>query len=331
MNNTNDIIAISRDKCLKEFEVYKNINYKKDKLDDDIFNKKLKHDEIDSINQIIELPYENSNNLYRYGFFHGIRDREYKLKLKYGGPRYTGGIVINNDFYSFTSYNDNFSYFIKKQNNIHLNKNYKKLDKKDVPKIIKNEISNYVCKMNKKIEMLFKKGIPNSFYEHFIKKHWLTIGDIKKLKKGEEIKMLNFDRNIGDIIYNMIEDKSLKPLKLYDPKEFFKNGWVKYYHNKDLLGKILYAWQEEDDYKNNSEANKPMKFIFHIEYKTNNWYPLDSKGYLPAKSGDFGNILLDGKKKHWTKFPDNTHIGWRGPMVIWSKLDNLPKIFYDYD
>ena len=48
-----------------------------------------------------------------------------------------------------------------------------------------------------------------------------------------------------------------------------KNGWVKYYHNKDLLGKIFYAWQEEDNCKNNSETNKPMKFIFHIEYKTN--------------------------------------------------------------
>ena len=326
MNNKNDIITIPRDKCLKDFEVYKNINYKKDKSDDDTLSKNLKQEEIDLINEIKELKYENNNNLYRYSFFRGIKERENKLKLKYGGPRYTCGIVINNNFYSFAEY-DTFCYLVKKKNKIHLNKNYKKLDKKDIPKIIKEEINKYYCKINKKIEMLVKKGVPYSLYENIIKK-WLTIGDINKLKKGEELMMLNFDRNIGDTIGN---DKTIQTLKLYDPKYFFKNAWVKYYHNKDLMGKIFYAWQTMDDYKNNSEENKPFKFTFDIEYKSNHWYPLDKNGYLPAKSADFGNILLDGKKKHWSNFPSNTRIGWRGPMVIWNKLDNLPKVFYDWD
>ena len=98
MNNKNDIITIPRDKCLKDFEVYKNINYKKDKSDDDTLSKNLKQEEIDLINEIKELKYENNNNLYRYSFFRGIKERENKLKLKYGGPRYTCGIVINNNF-----------------------------------------------------------------------------------------------------------------------------------------------------------------------------------------------------------------------------------------
>jgi hypothetical protein len=187
---------------------------------------------------------------------------------------------------------------------------------------------------SKKNVNLCKKGIPYSIYDDCIRKHWLTIGDIKRLKKGDPLQLLNINKNPSvNMISDMIYDKHLKSYKLYKPNVFFKSEIVKYLHDKDIFGKFNFSNKRLEHFPviiNNEVQDILNQNTFDIEYKRNNWYPLDSNGYLPAKSTNLSYILLDGKKKHWSEFPDNTHIGWRGPMVIWRKLDNLPKIFYDY-
>lgn len=32
--------------------------------------------------------------------------------------------------------------------------------------------------------------------------------------------------------------------------------------------------------------------------------------------------------KHWSQFPDDTKVGWRGPAMKWSDLCKLPSVRY---
>ena len=218
---------------------------------------------------------------------------------------------------------------------------------------LQNKKTNYACKKpSKKIINLEKSGLNLENWELSNKKHFITIKDILKLKEGDQIKVLVLDRNAEDIIEGEIFKNNLKANKIYKPEKFFSKNWAIYTHKKDLQGEIFYCWQKETlnksikskssikskkqtaGGKNSSstfttnnihDISKPYPFEFHINYSGHNWFPLKN-GYLPAK-GDDGQPLLDGKKKKWTTFPKETPIGWRGPMILWDKLDKLPNVY----
>jgi len=211
------------------------------------------------------------------------------------------------------------------------------IEVKHTKKELMGKSADFVCKKpSRKIMNLEKKGLNFLNWKESSRKHWLQIKDIKKLSKGDKIKLLVLDRNIVDIL-----DSKVKYNKIYKPNKFFAFNWAIYTHNKDLQGEIFYSWQQEEiDKKNinnqkggNStyvigsiDNTKPYKFEFDINYTKGLWFPLE-KGYLPAK-GDFGENLLDGKRKKWNKFPNDTYIGWRGPMILWKNLDKLPDIYH---
>jgi hypothetical protein len=151
------------------------------------------------------------------------------------------------------------------------------------------------------------------------RKHWLRISDVMKMKKGDTMKFLMLDRNFSDITF---DDKKNKQGVSFSPSRFFRDQWAIYTHNKDMQGTLKFSWQE----KMQGKRRDPIPFEFHVNYATNNWYPFQN-GYLPAKSADFGGKLL-GKKTHYTQFSPSTPIGWRGPMIPWSKLKNLQKVYW---
>ena len=97
-------------------------------------------------------------------------------------------------------------------------------------KELKGKKTDYACKNpSKKIINLEKKGLNLENWILQNKKEWITIKDIEKLKKGEEIKVLLLN------MYNMYEiDKTIIDNKIYKPKIFFKNAWGIYKHEKDL-------------------------------------------------------------------------------------------------
>lgn len=125
--------------------------------------------------------------------------------------------------------------------------------------------------------------------------------------------MLSLHRNVLDIPYDTLKDN-----KLYKPEVFFKDSKDTYVHKKDLVGDLKFDGGMEKD------------ITFDVEYKKGSWYPF-SNGYLPAKDSQ-DRLKLLGKKTHWTKFNKNTHIGFRGPIMLWSDLKKMPKIYkVNYD
>lgn len=178
-------------------------------------------------------------------------------------------------------------------------------------------VKEYVCKLRKnKTQKVVKKKeteklkgglIFNDWYNKS-KKYWLTINDIIKLKPNDKIVLLSLHRNVLDIPYDTLKDN-----KLYKPEVFFKDSKDTYVHKKDLVGDLKFDRGMEKD------------ITFDVEYKKGSWYPF-SNGYLPAKDSQ-GRFKLLGKKTHWTKFNKKTHIGFRGPIMLWSDLKKMPKIY----
>lgn len=156
------------------------------------------------------------------------------------------------------------------------------------------------------------------------------------MKKGDQIKVLLLDRNVMDIV-----TENVKCNKIYKPTEFYKKSWVIYTYDKPTEGLMQLYYEinsnenkkrikNNKNKKNNStlenNRNTPFKIDLEINYKEGSWYPLRN-GYLPAKDENWKTNLLDGKKKKWTTFPKDTPIGFRGPMILWDKLDKLPNIY----
>jgi len=164
------------------------------------------------------------------------------------------------------------------------------------------------------IKELNKNGMELNDWINMYNNYWLTICDVKYLPINKKIKIIMLDRNVYDT------KNTMKKGKLYTPSYFLKLNTATYWKTDSdtLEGKIKYKWQKEEE--------EPLDFSFHVEYKKNNWYPL-TDGFLPEKDNQHIFTLLN-KKKHWRDFPVSTHIGCRGPIILWSDLKFLHKKIY---
>lgn len=156
---------------------------------------------------------------------------------------------------------------------------------------------------------IFPYPIPmTSYVDETIPFH-LTIADIIKLKKGDMLNILCFDRNIMDLVPNV-------PNKVYHPNEFFVKAYQgTYIHEKDLSGQIMFP---EFD-------SEPSPFEFHLEYCYHSWYPLKN-GKLISQ-GDPCGVPEKFNNKTWRSFSKTTRVGWRGPMVLKNQLDYFPHVY----
>lgn len=194
----------------------------------------------------------------------------------------------------------------------------------------------------------FRMALAHQQWAEYAKlSYGLTIDDVLKLKKGEQLKVLLLHRNVWDPIY---ENKNL--CKIFDPKVLFANEWGILIHDRDLQEEIfIQAFELElpwgkhikninkltkkdiEIYKReyyNHYGSKNRPFEFDIEYQKGNWFPL-TNGMLPAKDPQgFANFRFQ-KPKSWKEFPKTTHVGYRGPMIKWDDLDKLPNIIMTLD
>ena len=198
---------------------------------------------------------------------------------------------------------------------IKISKGYKKIKNINKEWILSVYLKPYISpeKIHKKIQKLNKGGLElNEWIDHY-KDKWLTIKDVKDLPLNKKIKLLLLDRNIYD------DKDHIKEAKLYTPSFFFKKNVAWYWKtdNNNLKGKIKYKWQKETD--------EPYNFEFHVEYKEDNWYPL-TNGVLPAKDEQQICTLLNNEK-HITEFTEDTHVGYRGPIMFWKEIKKLDKIY----
>jgi hypothetical protein len=122
----------------------------------------------------------------------------------------------------------------------------------------------------------------------------LTVGDIRKMKPGEKMKVILFDRNVGDYNHGTKKGSKLDPTK-----DGF--SYAEYTHNKGLTGKL----NDDDDIDNdNFEWEINLAPLGYESY----WGPIPEN--MPASQLD-----------------PNIKVGWRGPAM---KLDNAKKLPLNY-
>jgi len=148
------------------------------------------------------------------------------------------------------------------------------------------------------------------------RKGWLTIGDVLKLKPGDSIKVLVMDSDLIDVV-SVANDRGAA----YNPARFFRKNTAIFRRDatkpdhwsrpqNGLSGTI--RWVDEE-----------VPFEFEVEFN-NSWMPLRN-GYVGRWPGLVPRVY---GKTHWTSFPKTTHIGWRGPMMAWSRVAKMPKVYW---
>ncbi len=157
----------------------------------------------------------------------------------------------------------------------------------------------------RKIEDKMKKkgALPVGKWLKKSEKYWLKIEDVEKLPVGHQLVVLTPNRNWGIPV-----PETLKNNTTYRPETFFrplKETWT-------YEGDLKYSWNGE-------------KRDFEIEYDEHSWYPLGELGDFISRYYDILKVLR--AKTHWTQYPKDTHVGHRGPIILWSDLKKLPKIF----
>ena len=146
---------------------------------------------------------------------------------------------------------------------------------------------------------------------NIMKDKYITIKDIEKLNKGDCVKLLAIDRNFYDLIDNNETGIEMPP------DIFLQDNYIfEYTHNNKLNGMI--RWIKEENINN---------FNFDINYNNDYWYPLNNEGELPEEDPQ-RLFSLKNIKKNYKEYPEETLIGWRGPMLLWEDVINDNILLY---
>jgi hypothetical protein len=156
-------------------------------------------------------------------------------------------------------------------------------------------------------------------WEKTARQHAFSLNDLKLLHPGDQIKFLVLDRNVYDIACDTDTNPASVPV---EPEQFFRYNSATYTHHDKTKGELIYHWKDQE-YTDSS-------FEFHIEYKQGQWYPLKHES-LPQVDPQGGFDFGEQAGKHYLEFPGTTLVGWRGKMIPWNKLSQLPKIYYTQD
>ena len=153
-------------------------------------------------------------------------------------------------------------------------------------------------------------------YEEFItslSNEYLKLNDLLELREGEQFEVVVWDRNLCDSVAKHAKDGILHPNVLYDAIIFFE------------LERAIVTWRGNFEW-DISFANCNWETIRYpvdldvssisTEYE---YYPLDSDGY----------VSLEDKREYYSQFLDCS-VGWRGPLMIWSKLFHRSKVFHQF-
>lgn len=145
-----------------------------------------------------------------------------------------------------------------------------------------------------------------------------TINDFDQLRPNDVIDVVIWDRNYSD----HLKWPDAVPNRAYKATDFFQNNrcTIRY------LGG--FAWEIKSIY-DDVEAKTPVEVnvrTFHVGWE---WMPFETDGTLVLSDKyENGKIIPLAKPKisNYRKLPKSTRIGWRGPMMLWSKLSSMPDI-----
>lgn len=163
---------------------------------------------------------------------------------------------------------------------------------------------------------------------------FLTIKRARELfSENNEIKVLSFHRNIWDETTQNNEEHIL-----HDPTHFFSKSYciIRKIESKTFPDGENKEENKEEKNLNNLSISFEWDINFNLDFEFDLyleececWYPLKN-GYIPTHDEQEIFQFNFSEPKHYSTFDENTKVGWRGPMMLWSEIDDNQKIYYRY-
>jgi len=149
----------------------------------------------------------------------------------------------------------------------------------------------------------------------------LTLGNVRMLEVGQELDVVIFDGNFEE--YGMWE--KYKKNEAYDPEDILQYNRTKIIYKGDFMWDIVMS--------DCGTFEHPVHL--NVEHLPTNytWVEIDEtdKGIHITRE-----ILSEGEEMpndtsthlHNTEIPDTTRAGWRGPIMLWEYVKDMPKIHW---
>lgn len=159
-------------------------------------------------------------------------------------------------------------------------------------------------------------GNAQEVYEYIFKTmrpQHMTLKDLKRLKIGQSIDVVLWDRNWNDWLFTRgaFGQGHIKPNVPTDVRKFFKKN------RHQIVYKGGNKW--EIRYPFGKSIVHPVEVNLCVKGKET-WGPVENGKTCKCQ----------GKPRKINGLPDSTRIGWRGPMALWSSL-KAGKVYWDED
>jgi hypothetical protein len=170
------------------------------------------------------------------------------------------------------------------------------------------------CKPSVDVAGLWQSGALE--WRHWIaasRRHWLTIADLVRLN-NKKIVVLSMHRNVGD----RSADEGVNPRgKAIPPMRFFREAKSTFAPfaggGGGGIGGALTIADMDDE---------AIDIGPDVEYEPDRWQPLVD-GELQTK-----RMFFFERSVHWQQLPRKTHVGFRGPMMLWSDVAKMPRVYF---
>lgn len=161
------------------------------------------------------------------------------------------------------------------------------------------------------------------FIDKFTKDKHLTIGDLLSMKNGDTREVVIWDRNFSE---KWIFDYAIN-LKHYKPEEFFLKNKHKIVYKGDMTWDIHF----NDGFMSNHPVHLDVTSLDTFYH----WVPLDENDGKIHITDEILPVGVDAipahwkaKHIHWKDFANTTRVGFRGPIMLWKDLKDMPMVYY---
>ncbi len=113
---------------------------------------------------------------------------------------------------------------------------------------------------------------------------------------------------------------------MYDPQIFFAKNRHQITYKGNMIWDISFFFGETIRHPVHLDTSNLQTYQKWCAIDEN-----DGKIHITTEIIDIDEeIPSEWKPKHihWTEFPEDTRVGWRGPIMLWSELENLPQVYY---
>lgn len=142
----------------------------------------------------------------------------------------------------------------------------------------------------------------------------ITLGEVKKMPLGACLEVALMDRNWMDVACTESREPKRATILLAPTRITFCKG-----DQGAASGTFT------SSHKDGGTFGGRMTTDLHVEYAPHQYYPLRGD-VLPANDEQTGRALL-GKAVSTSDLPDGMLVGWRGPMIRWAQLEDMPELF----